>query len=279
MNILVTGGNGQLGSEIREKSTNQHTWFFTDSDNLDITNYEAVEQFFTQNKINLCLNCAAYTAVDQAEEMREICQKVNVDGVENLANACLNSDAVLVHISTDYVFDGTNHKPYQENDSISPINFYGQTKAESEKKALILNPKTFVIRTSWVYSKYGKNFVKTMQKLGSERESLNVIFDQIGTPTYAGDLADAILQITVVEKRNEYGIYHFSNEGVASWYDFAKAIFEQSGIICQVNPIETYQYPTPAKRPHYSVLNKAKFKETFNLKIPYWKDSLKEMLT
>jgi len=278
MNILVTGGNGQLGSEIRQRSTAEHHWFFTDSNDLDITNCDAVEQFFTQNSINLCLNCAAYTAVDQAEELKEICEKVNVDGVVYLAQACSKNNAVLVHISTDYVFDGTHFQPYQEDDAISPVNFYGETKAKSEEKALSLNSKTFIIRTSWVYSKYGKNFVKTMQKLGNERDCLNVIFDQIGTPTYAGDLADAILAITIAKERTEYGIYHFSNQGVTSWYDFAKAIFELSEISCELKPIETKDYPTTAKRPYYSLLNKAKFVSVFNYTIPYWRDSLKTCL-
>jgi dTDP-4-dehydrorhamnose reductase len=281
MNILVTGANGQLGSEIKKLSSDysKHIFFFTDAKDLDITKKEVLSEYFKKNEINLCLNCAAYTGVDKAEEDLDLAYLINATGVKNLAESCFENDAILVHISTDYVFDGKGFRPYLETDSVEPVNKYGETKLEGEKFATEANPKTFIFRTSWLYSSYGNNFVKTMLKLGEERDSLNIIFDQIGTPTFAGDLAEAILKITLDQNSKKYGIYHFSNEGVASWYDFTKAIFELSDINCKVNPINTEDYPTPAKRPNYSVFDKKKFKQNFGLEIPYWRDSLKKVIT
>jgi len=280
MNILVTGAYGQVGQEIQflASQCSQHTFFFVGSQDLDITQFSDVNTLFETHPIDVCINCAAYTAVDKAEEEVPQARAVNADGVKNLAEACAAHNATLVHISTDYVFNGKSYRPLIETDSISPINMYGQTKWEGEEYARNLNPKTFIFRTSWVYSSFGKNFVKTMQKLGTDRDSLSLIFDQVGTPTYARDLAQAILTVTLDQQSEAYGTYHYSNEGVASWYDFALQIFAQSGITCDVSPILTSQYPTPAKRPHYSVLNKAKFKDAFDIGIPYWKESLSNCL-
>jgi len=289
MKILVTGAYGQLGSELKEFTGNypDGTFLFTDVDSLDITNEAAVQDYFQENQPTFVVNCAAYTAVDKAETDRELAQKINAIAPGILAKAAKNTGAKIIHISTDYVFNGQAFQPYTEADSVEPTGVYGETKLEGEQQCLNENPDSIIIRTSWLYSSYGNNFVKTMMRLGAERDSLNVIFDQVGTPTYAGDLAGAILSvIETAEKIPETfvpGIYHYSNEGVASWYDFAKAIFEITEIACTVNPILTKDYPTPAKRPHYSVLNKSKIKDTFDIKIPYWRDSLhlciKKLLT
>lgn len=280
-NILVTGSNGQLGSEIRKLSKeSDHNFIFTDIDELDLTNIIETERFFDKRNISYCINCAAYTAVDKAETEIENTIAVNVTAVRNLAEVCAINHTVFIHISTDFVFDGRNCQPYVETDKTKPINVYGQSKYEGEHQALKENPATIIIRTSWLYSAFGNNFVKTMIHAGSKNNVLKVIFDQAGTPTYAMDLADAILKIidqihlNIKERANYFGIYHYSNEGIASWYDFAIEIFNISGIKCMVNPILTRDYPTPAKRPHYSVLDKSKIKSTFGLTIPYWKDSL-----
>ena len=280
MNILVTGSNGQLGSEIKDLQANftDFRFFFMDLHELDICNIRQLNVFIKDNNINTVINCAAYTAVDKAEQDSDIAKKVNTTGVLNLVNALEKVDGKLIHISTDYVFDGTSFLPYKESDPVSPIGIYGKTKRAGELVILNSSIDALVIRTSWLYSAYGNNFVKTILKLGHERDELGVIFDQVGTPTYASDLAKTCLDI-LLDKSSENismngKIYHYSNEGVASWYDFAKAIMELGSIDCKVRPIETKDYPTPAKRPHFSVLNKTKIKKDFNIEIPYWRDSL-----
>mgnify|MGYP000630978248 CR=1 FL=1 len=279
MNVLVTGANGQLGSEIKDCYHHFKTLSFVYADlpELDICDIDAVNIFVLENNIKAIINCAAYTAVDKAEGDAENARKVNAKGVSNLLKAMEKVKGKLIHISTDYVFDGTKPLPYDEEDTVSPIGVYGKTKREGELAVINSTSESIVIRTSWLYSAYGNNFVKTMIRLGSEKEKLNVIFDQIGTPTFAGDLANICLEIL----SNQHGridksgkIYHFSNEGVASWYDFAAAIMEINKLDCVVLPIETKDYPTLAKRPHYSVLNKTKIKKDFNVTIPYWRHSL-----
>jgi len=273
--ILITGANGQLGSELKELSKHfNYNFLFTSKEELNIADNPLVETFFRNNKIDICINTAAYTAVDKAETESELAFKINSEGVKNLANACQKTDAKLIHISTDFVFDGSSSTPYLENNDTNPLNIYGASKLKGEEYALEVN--AIIIRTSWVYSTFGANFVKTMLNLTKTRNELSVIFDQIGSPTYAADLAQALLHICSNETYlSKKGIYNFSNEGVASWYDFALAIFEIKNIDCKVNPILTLQYPTPAKRPHFSLLNKNKFKTDFNYTIPYWRDSLK----
>jgi dTDP-4-dehydrorhamnose reductase len=281
MRILITGAYGQLGNELKELSVNYPEWqfLFTDVDSLDITNEQEVDVFFRENRPEFVVNCAAYTAVDKAESDAETARKVNALAPEILAGAAKSQNAGFIHISTDYVFDGHSFLPYTENDPVKPSGIYGKTKQEGEERSLHINSKTIVIRTSWLYSSFGNNFVKTMLRLGQEREMLKVVFDQIGTPTFAGDLANAILHIIKLykdePKKYPPGIYHFSNEGVASWYDFAKAIFELAQLNCKVLPVLSEEFPTAAKRPNYSVLNKSKIKATFYLEIPYWKESLK----
>lgn len=280
LNVLVTGSKGQLGSEIKELSVNyDYNFFFTDRTNLDITNENELRSFIQTNNIDTIINCAAYTAVDKAEEEKEQADLVNRKAIKKLAKVSNAYGAKLIHISTDYVFDGKAYKPYVEEFQTNPNSVYGQTKLNGEIELIKINPKnSIIIRTSWVYSSYGANFVKTMLRLGKEKESLGVIFDQVGTPTYANDLAQVILDILPKIDNQKTQIYHYSNEGVLSWYDFAKEIMKMTKIDCQINPIETYQYPTPAKRPHYSLLNKAKIKKEFKIEIPYWKDSLDKCL-
>ena len=279
-NVLVTGSYGQLGSEIKELSVNYpNNYFFTDKDELDITSIEAIKNFVDANDIDTIINCAAYTAVDKAEEDEVDADKINHLAVKYLAQISKEINIKFIHISTDYVFDGKNHRPYIESDPVSPQSVYGQTKLDGEKALLEVNPEnSIIIRTSWVYSSYGANFVKTMLRLGKERDELNVIYDQVGTPTYAKDLARAILEIIPKIDNKKVEIYHYSNNGVLSWYDFAKEIMRMAKIDCQINPIETKEYPTPASRPHYSLLNKSKIIKQFDLCIPYWKDSLDECL-
>jgi len=280
MNILVTGSNGQLGSEIKDLVTNYKdlNFFFRDLPELNICNAEALNTFIVDQNINAVINCAAYTAVDQAEEDAEIAEQVNVKGVLNLVNALKKVNGKLIHISTDYVFDGNHFSPYKETDPVSPIGVYGETKRAGELAVLNSSIHALVIRTSWLYSAYGNNFVKTMLRLGNEKENLGVIFDQVGTPTYAGDLAKTCLEILCSQSSDGISkngnLYHYSNEGVTSWYDFSIAIMTLGEVNCHVKPIETKDYPTPAKRPHYSVLNKSKIKTDFNIQIPYWRDSL-----
>ncbi len=279
-NILVTGSNGQLGSDIKELSINYNgNFYFTNKDQLDITSKKAIIDFCEKNKINIIINCAAYTAVDKAESEKILADKINHRAVKKLANISEAKDIKLIHISTDYVFDGLNYKPYIEEYQTNPKSVYGKTKLDGELEVLRINPKnSIIIRTSWIYSSYGTNFVKTMLKLGYDRYELDVIFDQIGTPTYGADLAKVILDIIPNIKNRKVEIYHYSNEGVLSWYDFAKEIMIISKLECNINPIETKNYPTPATRPHYSLLNKSKIKKDFNIVIPYWKDSLNECL-
>ncbi|MDD5052471.1 MAG: dTDP-4-dehydrorhamnose reductase [Sulfuricurvum sp.] len=279
--ILVTGANGQLGSEIKELSSHypQHDFIFADRTMLDLSNLVKIENFFANKHFDAIINCAAYTAVDRAESESELADTINHRFVSMLAKIAKRTSTKLIHISTDYVFDGCNHRPYIESDPTNPQGMYGKTKCDGESAILTIAPaNTIIIRTSWVYSSFGTNFVKTMLRLGKERDSLGVIFDQVGTPTYARDLAQAILEVLPSINNEKPEIYHYSNEGAVSWYDFAKAIFELSNIQCSVNPITTDQYPTPASRPHYSLLNKTKIKNDFNLSIPYWRDSLKECL-
>ena len=278
-NILITGANGQLGNEMRVLSAEnpEYAYFFTDVAELDICNEQAILDFVKANQITVIVNCAAYTAVDKAEENVELCTKLNADAVGYLAKAAEAHGAEFIQISTDYVFDGTAHIPYQETEATCPNSVYGHTKLAGEQNALTLCSRSMVIRTAWLYSTFGNNFVKTMIRLGKERESLGVIFDQIGTPTYARDLARAIF--IAIRQGVVPGIYHFSNEGVCSWYDFTKAIHRLAGITtCQVKPLHTEEYPTPAKRPHYSVLDKTKIKKTYSIEIPYWMDSLQSCI-
>ena len=279
-NILVTGSKGQVGSELQELSAlYDYNFYFTDRDSLDITDKESIAAFIKNNAIDVIINAAAYTAVDKAEEDQTNADKVNHLATQYLAEIAKEQNIKLIHISTDYVFDGKNYKPYNEDDNTNPNGVYGATKLAGEKAMQEINPKnSIIIRTSWVYSSFGANFVKTMLRLGKERDSLGVIFDQVGTPTYARDLAKAILDILPQVTSETVEIYNYSNEGVLSWYDFAKEIMRMAKIDCQINPIETKEYLTPATRPHYSLLNKAKIKKEFNLTIPYWKDSLDECL-
>ena len=284
INILVTGANGQLGSELNylnqndEANNKSATFFFADRKTLDITNKAAIETFCINNNITHIINCAAYTAVDKAESEPEQADRINHLAVKYLAEVAKANNIAIIHISTDYVFDGTNHKPYVETDATNPQSVYGQTKLDGENALREINPKnSIIIRTSWVYSSFGNNFVKTMLKLGQERDELGVIFDQVGTPTYARDLAQVILQIIPqLEEKNTNTVktYHYSNEGVCSWYDFALAIFEIAGIDVKVNAIETKDYPTAAKRPFYGVMNKQRIKERYQQVIPHWKKSL-----
>ena len=281
MNILVTGSNGQLGSEIKDLAAKyaSFSFFFMDLPALDICSRSQLDIFFKDKNINTVINCAAYTAVDKAEQDAEIAEQVNSIGVSNLVNALEKVNGKLIHISTDYVFDGNHFSPYKESDSVSPIGVYGETKRAGELGVINADIDSIVIRTSWLYSSYGNNFVKTMLRLGNEKENLGVIFDQVGTPTYARDLANTCLEIlckNTSENISKKGnLYHYSNEGVTSWYDFAISIMELGKVNCKVKPIQTKDYPTLAKRPHYSVLNKSKIKTDFKIEIPYWRDSLK----
>ena len=280
-NILVTGSNGQLGSEVREISGQYpaYNFFFTNTAVLDITDSKKVEQFVIKNNIEIIINCAAYTAVDKAETEFEKSNQINHLAVANLAQIAKENAIQLIHVSTDYVFDGNNCKPYLETDSQNPQNVYGKTKLAGEAAMLKINPVNgIIIRTSWVYSSFGNNFVKTMLRLGKEKESINVISDQIGTPTYARDLAKAILDIVPKVDHTDVSIFLYSNEGVCSWYDFANAIFEMTSMSVTVHAIDSSQYPTLAKRPYYSVMNTRKIKEAYQIEIAPWRTSLKECL-
>ena len=278
-NILVTGANGQLGQEFRENATLflQFNFLFVTKDELSIADENGVAIFFKNIPIHICINCAAYTAVDKAESERELATTVNATAVGYLAKACRIYNAKFIHISTDYVFDGNGTNPYTEKKQTNPVNFYGETKLEGEIIAQKENEETIIIRTAWVYSSYGNNFVKTMMRLMKERESIGVVNDQFGCPTYAADLARAIMQI-IISNNFISGIYHYSNKGKISWYDFAKEISLQIESHCVVNGITTAQFPTPAARPSYSVLDTTKIADTFNIVIPEWKDSLKKCL-
>jgi dTDP-4-dehydrorhamnose reductase len=283
--ILITGANGQLGRSIDVIAANypQYDLVFAKREQLDLSKTSSIAEYFKQNKFDVIINCAAYTAVDQAESEPDLADTINHLAVKQLASIATQQQAKLVHISTDYVFNGQQHRPYVETDPVDPQSVYGASKLAGEQAVMReMATNALIIRTSWVYSEFGNNFVKTMLKLGGERDALSVIYDQIGTPTYAHDLAEALMSIVASEPFNRTSfntqLFHFTNEGVCSWYDFAKAIFEHSDITCDVSPIETKDYPTPAKRPAYSLLNKAKIKNAFDLTIPYWKDSLKKCL-
>jgi len=279
MNILITGCNGQLGNEMQllEKHYPQHQWFNTDVQELDITNQLAVEQFVAEHQIDGIVNCAAYTAVDKAEDNKELCTTLNTVAPAYLAAAVQQRGGWMVQISTDYVFNGTKHTPYVETDTPSPDSVYGSTKLAGELGVTKFCKRSMIIRTAWLYSTFGNNFVKTMIRLGKEKTELGVIFDQIGTPTYARDLASVIM--TAIEKGIQPGIYHFSDEGVTSWYDFTKAIHRLAGITsCHVRPLHTAEYPTPAHRPAYSVLDKTKIKQTYGIEVPHWEESLQQCI-
>lgn len=284
--ILVTGANGQLGQCFRQLAPlfPQHQFLFAGSADLDVSNRRAVLAFFKKHPVSWCVNCAAYTAVDKAESEPALARKINVTGPKNLGEACALAGVPLVHFSTDYVYHGSRNLPLTETDPVQPKGVYARTKLAGERAALKIHPLTMVVRTSWVYAAHGHNFVKTMLRFGAERPELRVVFDQIGTPTYAPDLASATLQVIdsvqngTVSREQIGGIWHYSNEGVTSWYDFAVAIFELANLPCRVQPIESSQYPTPAQRPPFSVLNKGKIKTTFGLQIPHWRESLKVCL-
>ncbi|KAA6339511.1 dTDP-4-dehydrorhamnose reductase [termite gut metagenome] len=279
MNILITGAKGQLGNELRAlaKEYNDYTCFFTDIEELDICDEQAVEAYVADRQIDVIVNCAAYTAVDNAEDNKDLCDKLNNIAPGYLARAAQSHGAAIIHVSTDYVFDGTKHMPYTEEDTPCPASVYGTTKLAGEENVLENCEKAVVIRTAWLYSAYGNNFVKTMIRLGRERDTLGVVFDQIGTPTYARDLAHVIYAI--INKGIIRGIYHFSNEGVCSWYDFTINIHRLAGITgCTVKPLHTIDYPTKAARPYYSVLDKTKIKKVYGIEIPHWEESLRKCM-
>lgn len=276
MKILVTGANGQLGRELHNvfEENMPGMTIYTDIDTLDLTDAKAVDKFVVDNEITHIVNCAAYTDVDRAEEDKLLCASINVSAVKNIANAADQIGAKIIHISTDYVFDGTACRPYRESDKVNPISQYGTTKRAGETALLALSPDSIIIRTAWLYSPYGRNFVKTMRRLGKEQKELRVVCDQIGTPTYARDLAEAIMKILTAHQWVA-GIYHFTDEGACSWYDFAKSILRLSRITsCDVSPILTEDFPTVVSRPSYSVLDRTRIKATYGIKIPHWEDSL-----
>lgn len=277
--ILITGSKGQLGNEMQQaaKRFPAFRYIYTDVDELDICDKNALNDFVKTNDVNIIVNCAAYTAVDKAEDDVELCYKINRDAARNIGEVAQENKLKVLHVSTDYVFDGTNYLPYTEDMPVCPSTVYGKSKLEGEQALLESCEHAVILRTSWLYSSFGNNFVKTMLKLGTERDSLNVIFDQVGTPTYAADLADSILNILSNEAFVP-GIYHFSDEGVCSWYDFTKTIHRIAGISCAVHPIETKDYPARTPRPHYSVLNKAKIKSTYGISIPHWEESLEKCI-
>lgn len=277
MNILVTGSNGQLGHSLRDiAGDSANRYIFTDVAELDITDRKAIDSMMQKENISVVINCAAYTNVDKAEDDFDTANLINNTAVGNLAMSCKEHGATLVHVSTDYVFDGSSNIPYTEDMPLAPLGVYGITKLHGEQSVLQSGCDYVIIRTSWLYSEYGKNFVKTMMMLTEERETLNVVFDQAGTPTYAGDLARAIYDIVESGKyAANHGIYHYSNEGVCSWYDFAREISELARTECDIRPCHSNEFPSKVNRPHYSVLDKTKIKATFGLTIPYWKDSLR----
>lgn len=278
MNILVTGCNGQLGSEFRKISNYEgmHNWLFTDIETLDICNSKAIEDYFSKNEIDICINCAAYTAVDKAEdEGKELAELINVKAVEHLANNCKSRNILLIHISTDYIFDGTSIRPYTENDQACPNSVYGKTKYAGEQKVLASGCSYIIVRTSWLYSSFGNNFVKTMLRLGDERQFVNVVNDQNGNPTWANDLANAILLLIQRNGNNKIKeIFNYSNDGIIPWSNFAEAIFYIGRKNCEVRPISTKDYGSKANRPLFSALDKTKIKEFTGIKIPFWRDSL-----
>lgn len=279
MKILVTGANGQLGTELRALLDTHFPGqaIYTDIQELDLTNAKAVEAFVANNEITHIVNCAAYTAVDKAEEEKMLCATVNTDAVKNIAMAADANGAKVIHISTDYVFDGTNHRPYKESDKVNPISQYGTTKRKGETLLLALSPQAIIIRTAWLYSAHGRNFVKVMLNLADTKPEIKVVCDQIGTPTYARDLARAIVKI-LQSHQWVPGIFHFTNEGAASWYDFAKAIFRIAGKQVKVSPIATEDYPTAATRPSYSILDRSRIKATYDIEIPHWEEALTDCM-
>lgn len=278
--IIVTGGNGQLGKELKKRSVElpDFTFFFVDIEDFDISNTKSVKEYFQAHTPSYLINCAAYTAVDKAETDKELAQKVNSTAVKILNDACLSYNTRMIHISTDYVFDGLLYRPYTEEDTPHPLSVYGKSKLAGERKLSPFN--SIIIRTSWLYSAHGSNFLKTMLRIGREKGSVRVVFDQVGSPTFAGDLADCILSVVKYSQKSKFanGLYHFSNEGVCSWYDFALQILQEANVACAVEPIETKDYPTPVQRPYYSVLNKHKIKSTFGISIPHWRDGLTKCL-
>ncbi|HEY5590768.1 MAG TPA: dTDP-4-dehydrorhamnose reductase [Paludibacter sp.] len=278
--ILITGSHGQLGNEMQQaaKRFPAFQYIYTDVEELDICDKNALNAFVKDNNVNIIVNCAAYTAVDKAEDDVELCYKINRDAVRNIGEVAQDNNVKVVHVSTDYVFDGTNYLPYTEDMPVCPATVYGKSKLEGEQALLESCDQAVILRTAWLYSSFGNNFVKTMIKLGTERDLLNVIYDQIGTPTYAADLAGTILTLLSHETFVP-GIYHFSDEGVCSWYDFTKSIHRIAGITCDVRPIETKDYPARTPRPNYSVLNKAKIKSTYSINIPHWEESLEKCIT
>ncbi|MBR6091544.1 MAG: dTDP-4-dehydrorhamnose reductase [Bacteroidales bacterium] len=281
MNILVTGANGQLGNEMRIVSQgSSDSYIFTDVDELDITNRDAVMDFVRDNNIKVVVNCAAYTNVDKAEDDEKTAELINAQAVEYLASACKANHATLIHISTDYVFGGNEgNTPRKETEPVNPTGAYGRTKLHGEQAIRKVGCNYLIIRTAWLYSEFGNNFVKTMRKLTAERDKLNVVFDQVGTPTYAFDLASVIFKIIEERRYDEIqDVYHFSNEGVISWYDFAKEICELSGNECDIQPCHSDEFPSKVKRPSYSVLDKTKIKNSLNITIPHWKESLKKCI-
>ena len=276
MNILITGCNGQLGREFRKISNSEinHNWFFTDIDSLDICDSIKVNDYFNDNNIDICINCAAYTAVDKAEEEKDKAKSINSDAVKIIADTCKDHNTLLIHISTDYVFNGNSEQPYKEDDTICPNNVYGETKAEGERNIIKSGCSYIIVRTSWLYSSYGNNFVKTMLRLGSERRFVNVVNDQNGNPTWAYDLACAIMILIQRTDNNTHEIFHYSNEGIIPWNNFAEAIFAIGDKDCEVIPISTEEYGSKANRPMFSALDKTKIKEYTGIKIPFWRDSL-----
>ena len=279
MKILITGANGQLGTELHEILEREFPGqtLYTDVQELDLTNAKAVDSYVANNEITHIVNCAAYTAVDRAEEEKMLCAAVNTDAVKNLAMGADANGAKIIHISTDYVFDGTNHRPYRESDKVNPISQYGTTKRKGETLLLALAPQAIIIRTAWLYSAHGNNFVKTMLRLADSQPEIKVVCDQIGTPTFARDLARAVVKV-LQSHQWVPGIYHFTDEGAASWYDFAKAIFRIAGKDVKVTPIPTEDYPTPASRPSYSILDRTRIKATYGIEIPHWEEALADCL-
>ena len=283
MNILITGANGQLGHEMQRvaKESNDN-YIFTDVaegyENLDITDLEAIRKMVKANNIEIIVNCAAYTYVDRAESDFDTANLINNTAAGNLATAMKEVEGTLIHVSTDYVFQGDRNIPCREDWPTNPLGVYGKTKLAGEKAIEATGCQHIILRTAWLYSQWGKNFVKTMQSLTASKDSLKVVFDQVGTPTFAGDLADAIAHIINTRQLDKTGIYHFSNEGVCSWFDFAKIICELSGNTCDIQPCYSEEFPSPVKRPHFSVLDKSKLKSTFGIRVPYWTDSLKKCI-
>ncbi len=278
MNILVTGCNGQLGSEFRKIANYEceHNWLFTDVDTLDICNNSAIEDYFSEHEIDICINCAAYTAVDKAEDEGKVdAELINVKAVDYLAKNCKSNDTLLIHISTDYIFDGTSIRPYREDDLACPNSVYGKTKYDGEQKVVASGCSYIIVRTSWLYSSFGNNFVKTMLRLGNERQFVNVVNDQNGNPTWAYDLANAILLLIQRNGNNKIKeVFNFSNDGIIPWCNFAEAVFHIGGKNCEVRPISTEEYGSKAKRPLFSALDKTKIKDFTGMKIPFWRDSL-----